>query len=194
VLLLPESTPEGSALTLRDEGRAYYRQFELGGQTNWKRAQLKLSYVRSRASADLNEFDFFLGSFPVPIVPHNIFGRSPTDVPNRVLASGHITLPRKMWINPLIEFRSGFSYRARDVFQNFLTAEHRYPSYVSVDANIGRRFQATKKYGLIVAIAGSNLTNHFNAQTVHANTADPAFGSFFATNGRHLRLDFDVDF
>jgi hypothetical protein len=194
VLLLPESTPEGSALTLRDEGHSYYRQFEIGARTNWKKAQMNLSYVRSRAVGDLNEFDFFLGSLPVPIVPRNIMGTLPTDVPNRVLASGHVDLPRKFWVNPLIEFRSGFSYRARDVFQNFLAADNRFPGYVSVDARVGRRFQPTKKYGLIVSAAGTNLTNHFNATTVHANTADPAFGAFFANYGRHLRLDFDVDF
>ena len=194
VLLLPESTPDGSALTLRDEGHSYYRQFEVGARTSWKKAQLNLSYVRSRAIGDLNEFDFFLGSLPVPVVPRNIMGTLPTDVPSRVLASGHLDLPRKFWINPLLEFRSGFSYRARDVFQNFLAADHRFPGYVSVDARLGRRFQPTKKYGLIVSIAGTNLTNHFNATTVHNNTADPAFGSFFANNGRHLRLDFDVDF
>ena len=194
VLLLPESTMSGSALTLRDEGHSYYRQFEFGARTAWKKAQMNLSYVRSRAVGDLNEFDSFLGPLPVPVVPRNIMGTLPTDVPNRVLASGHVDLGRKFWINPLLEFRSGFSYRARDVFQNFLAAEHRYPGYVSVDARLGRRFQPTKKYGLIVSLAGTNLTNHFNATTVHYNTADPAFGSFFANNGRHLRLDFDVDF
>ncbi len=194
VLLLPESTPEGAALTLRDQGHSYYRQFEFGARTSWKRAQLDLSYIRSRAIGDLNEFDFFLGSLPVPVVPHNVMGHLPTDVPNRVLASGHIDLPRKFWINPLIEFRSGFSYRARDVFQNFLAADNRFPDYLSVNARLGRRFQPTKKYGLIVSLAGANLTNHFNATTVHANTADPAFGSFFANYGRHIRLDFDVDF
>ncbi len=155
---------------------------------------MNLSYVRSRAAGDLNEFDFFLGSLPVPVIPHNLFGTLPTDVPNRVLASGHIDLPKKLWINPLVEFRSGFSYRPRDVFQNFLAAERRYPGYMTVDARIGRRFQATKKYGLIVSIAGSNLTNHFNSLAVHNNKADPAFGQYFGSYGRRARIDFDVDF
>lgn len=194
VLLLPESAPDGSALTLRDQGHSYYRQFEFGARTRWKKAQMNLSYVRSRAVGDLNEFDSFLGSLPVPVVPNNILGRLPTDVPNRVLAYGHVDLFRKFWLNPLLEYRSGFPYRARNVFQNFVSTDNRFPGYLSVDARIGRRFQPTKKYGLIVSIAGTNLTNHFNATTVHNNTADPAFGSFFANNGRHLRLDFDVDF
>ncbi len=194
VLLLPEASPDGYALTLRDEGRSNYRQWKVSTRTHWKRLQTDISYVHSRALGDRNEFDFFLGALPVPVVPKNVYGSLPADVPDRVLASGHVDLLKKVWLNPMIEFRSGFSYRGRDVFENFLAAEQRYPSFASVSARIGRRFQATKKYALIVSIAGSNLTNHFNALAVHSNVADPSYGQFFGSYPRRLRLDIDVDF
>jgi len=33
-----------------------------------------------------------------------------------------------------------------------------------------------------------------NALAVHANTADPQFGTQFGSYGRRFRLDFDVNF
>ncbi len=194
ILLLPEAVATGNLLALRDLGKSRYRQLEFTTRTQWKKAQVSFSYVRSRAIGDLNEFDTFLGSFPVPTVPQNRFGTLPTDVPNRFLAFGQLSLPRKIVLSPLLEFRTGFPYQTRDVFQNFVATTQRYPDYFSLDARIARRFQVTKKYGVIMAISGTNLTNHFNALAVHANTADPQFGQFFGSYNRRARLDIDVDF
>ena len=194
ILLLPEPSPTGNALVLRDLGRSRYRQIELTTRTQWKRGQMTFSYVRSCAVGDLNEFDTFLGSFPVPTVPENRYARLLTDVPNRFLAFGELNLPRHLRLNPFIEYRSGFPYQTRDVYQNFVATSQRHPNYFSLDARIGRRFQVTSKYALNISILGTNLTNHFNALAVHANTADPQFGQFFGSYDRRARLDFDVDF
>lgn len=194
ILLLPEPSPTGNALVLQDVGRSRYRQIELTTRTQWKRAQMSFSYVRSHAAGDLNEFDTFLGSFPVPTVPENRYARLLTDVPNRILAFGELQLPKNLRLNPLLEYRTGFPFQTRDVYQNFVATSHRYPDYFSLDARIGRKFQVTSKYALNISILGTNLTNHFNALAVHANTADQKFGQFFGSYDRRARLDFDVDF
>jgi hypothetical protein len=52
---------------MRGSGRAGYRQLELTGR--WQMPdgqQLFFSYVRSRAQGDLNEFNNYLGNFPLP--------------------------------------------------------------------------------------------------------------------------------
>jgi hypothetical protein len=43
-------------------------------------------------------------------------------------------------------------------------------------------------------VSGFNLTNHFNALSVHANTADPQYGVFFGNYHLRYRADFDVLF
>ena len=194
ILLLPEPSPTGNALVLQDLGRSRYRQIEFTARTQRKRSQMSFSYVRSRAVGDLNEFDTFLGSFPVPTVPQNRYARLLTDVPNRFLAFGELNLPKHLRLNPLIEYRTGFPYQSRDVYQNFVATSRRYPDYFSLDARIGKRFQVTSKYALNISILGTNLTNHFNALAVHSNTADPQFRQFFGSYDRRARLDFDVDF
>ena len=197
ILLLPEATtvPHTSALDLRDLGRSRYRQLELGSRMQWHEGELSLSYIHSSARGDMNEFDTFLGSFPVPIVPDNRFSTLPTDMPNRLLGFGQFKLPKKISITPLVEVRDGFSYQVRDILQNFVPGPAtRLSRYFSADARIAKDFQVTGKYILTVAIGGTNLTNHFNALAVHANTADPQFGTQFGSYGRRFRLDFDVNF
>jgi hypothetical protein len=43
-------------------------------------------------------------------------------------------------------------------------------------------------------VAGSNLTDHFNPVSVHANIADPQYGVFFGQYRRRFTADFDVIF
>jgi hypothetical protein len=52
----------------------------------------------------------------------------------------------------------------------------------------------TKKYGVRLSLRGFNLMNHFNPRDVHANTADPQFGKFFASYRRYFTGGFDILF
>ena len=50
------------------------------------------------------------------------------------------------------------------------------------------------KYTLRPSISVTNITNHFNALEVHANTADHQYGQFFGNYDRHVRFDLDLVF
>jgi hypothetical protein len=43
-------------------------------------------------------------------------------------------------------------------------------------------------------VSGFNLSNHFNALSGHANSADPLYGVFFGNYRLRYRADFDVLF
>jgi hypothetical protein len=45
-----------------------------------------------------------------------------------------------------------------------------------------------------LSVSSYNLTNHFNPEALHYNTADPAFGIFFGGRGRRFTADLDVLF
>jgi len=45
-----------------------------------------------------------------------------------------------------------------------------------------------------LSVTGNTLSNHFNALAIHANVADPLFGTFFGNYPRRFRADFDVIF
>jgi hypothetical protein len=188
-----------SGIVLRSAGQATYRALELTARFHLPhKDQFFVSYVRSRARGDLNDFNSYFGDFGAPVIRENQYSNLPFDVPNRLIAWGTFNLPRRITIAPIFEARTGFPYSVRDAEQNFVglrnSDQTRFPTFLSLDAEIAKEFQVTKKYGVRLSLRVSNATNHFNPRNVHANTADPQFGEFFASYHRFFSGGFDVLF
>ena len=67
----------------------------------------------------------------------------------------------------------------------------------SIDHSLSSCLWATEyqlSHSLRFALTVLNMTNHFNALDVHANTGDPQYGVFFGNYQRKFRGDFDVIF
>src|SRR5215471_735401 len=188
-----------SAIVLRSNGNASYRALELTSRFNLKKDDaFYVSYVRSRSRGDLNDFNTYFGDWSNPIIRTNQYSNLPFDVPNRLVAWGKIGLPKRSSISPIIEWRSGFPFSVRDEQQSFVGVRNsdqtRFPNFFSVDLEMAKEIQLTKKYGVRLSVTGFNLTNHFNPRDVHANVADPQFRSFFAPYHRYFTGGFDILF
>lgn len=199
-ILDPETDFRGqAAIVLRSAGEARYRAFELMARfTLQQNDSFYVSYVRSRARGDLNDFNSYFGDVGSPIIRSNQYSNLPFDVPHRLLAWGTLSLPHRITIAPIIEWRTGFPYSRLDAEQRFVGLRNhtatRFPPFFSLDLEVAKIFQATRRYGVRLALRGFNLTNHFNPQNVHANIADPRFGIFFASSGRTFAGSFDLLF
>ena len=209
VIVTPKVVQGQDALVIGGGGKSRYRQLEVTSRFNWHDGQeLFLSYVHSRSTGDLNEFNNHLGNFPTPIVRPNVFGNLPGDLPHRFLAWGTLKLPWQMRIAPLVEYRTGFPYSVLDAAQNYVGTPNkpRLPNFFSLDARVTREFSINRAVeGVLhyklqsptsvrVSVSGFNLTNHFNPPSVHNNINDPQFGLFFGQNRRRFRLDLDLIF
>ena len=188
-----------SGIVLRSAGQATYRALELTARFRLpNKDEIFVSYVRSRARGDLNDFNSYFGDFGQPLIRANQYSNSPTDVPNRLIAWGTLHLPHRITVSPIFEARTGFPYAVVDAEQNFVGRRNsdrtRFPAFVSLDAEFAKEFQVTKKYGVRLSLRGFNLTNHFNPRDVHANLADPQFGQFFASYRRFFTGGFDILF
>src|SRR6266478_6475987 len=188
-----------SGIVLRSAGQATYRALELTARLRLPhKDQFFISYVRSRARGDLNDFNSYFGNKELVLMRQNQYSNLPFDVPNRLLAWGTINLPRRITIAPIFEVRSGFPSSVRDAEQNFVGVRNsdqtRFPTFLSLDAEIAKEFQVTKKYGVRLSLRVFNATNHFNPRDVRANTADPRFGEFFASYHRFFTGGFDIIF
>jgi len=187
-------------IVLNGDGSSTYKQFETTTKLSWRGGQqLVFSYTRSRAQGTLNNFDTFLGNFPVPELRPVMYSNLPADLPNRFLLWGHVKVPFwKLEMQPVVEFRTGFPYARYDVMQNYIGVPYsdatRFPDFFSADTRLMRDFKVTPKYGVRLSVTGFNLTNHFNALAVHDNVADPQSGVFFGNYHRRYRFDFDVLF
>ena len=188
-----------SAIVLRSAGNASYRALELTARVQLPTKDMfYVSYVRSRSRADLNDFNSYFGDFGAPIIRQNQYSNSPFDVPNRFLAWGTVSLPRRVTIAPIFEMRSGFPYSVRDAGQNFVgtrnSSRTRFPPFLALDVEFAKEFQVTKKYAVRLSLNGFNLTDHFNPRDVRGNIADPHFGEFFNSYRRYFSGGFDVVF
>ena len=197
--LSPKFVAGKDALVLAGDGNFLNRQLELTAQFKWTaKHQVVVSYVRDESNGNLSEATRFLGNFPYPIVENGGYTNSTASVPNRLLIWGGFSLPWKMRVLPLLEYRSGFPYALRDVKQNYVGTPYsdhtRFPRFFSFDASLSKDVQITPKYAVQFTVRGLNLTNRFNPLAVHANSADPQFDTFFGNYNRRFRLDFDVLF
>lgn len=201
VTMNPVAPPPGSTLgsmLLTGNGQSRYRQLQIMSRIRLQgdKQQLFVSYVRSRAQGDLNDFNNYLGNFPAPIIRPNEFGNLPTDLPNRFLAWGLLHFPWKMQLAPILEWRSGFPYLVTDAAQAYVGSpyQQRYLNFVSLDARISKDFKVNAKYTVRFSVSTYNLTNHFNPDSVYSNTDAPLYGLFFGQHKRRFFADFDVFF
>jgi hypothetical protein len=195
VVLDPQLVAQRYALM--GTGRSRYLQAEIGARAQWRNGQqVYVSYTRSLAEGNLNDFSNFLGNFPAPLIRANLYSRLPGDLPNRLLAWGRVNLPWTMQLLPMTEFRSGRAYASVDALGNYvgLPYTQRYPDFFSADARLLKDVKVNGKYTLRFSVTGLNLTNHFNALAVHANVEDPQYGVFFGNYHRRYRGDFEVLF
>ncbi|MDR3699945.1 MAG: TonB-dependent receptor [Candidatus Sulfopaludibacter sp.] len=193
----PDPATGIGANELVGSGQARYRQVEATARLKLKESSdLFFSYVNSHARGDLNDFNNYLGSFPIPLIRPNQFSNLAGDIPNRFLAWGTIKLPLRFLISPMLELRNGFPYFITDAAQNYVGVpnQNRYPLFAALDSRLSKDIQVTPKYAVRLSVSGFNLSNHFNPESFHNNIADPAYGVFFGQRQRRFTFDFDVLF
>lgn len=194
--LQPEMVHNQNALVLGSSGPARTHQYEITAKIGAEgRRQFFFSYVRQQARGDINDASGYFGDFPFPVVRQNLIASLPNEIPNRFLLWGTYALPRKVQLNPHIEYRNGFPYQPTDVLQQYIALgsgpQYRFPRYFAFDLCVSKDFQITKKHAIRISVPMLNITNHFNRLEVHSNIADPQYGTFFGNYPRRILLDFD---
>ena len=194
---VPDPATQTAATLLSGTGTARYRQFDLTARVRaGAKREMLFSYVRSRATGDLNDFAQYVGSFPNAIIHPNQAATLPTDLPNRFVSWGSLQLPLAFGLAPAFEYRNGFPYSVVNEQQRYVGVPNskRFPNFLSADARVWRDFKVNAKYSVRLSVSGFNLTNHFNPEATHWNTADSAYGLFFGERHRRFTADFDVLF
>ena len=147
------------------------------------------SYTRSSAIGNLNDFNSFFGNLENPVIRPDERGPLPWDAPNRVLLWGSITLPRGFAVFPVLDTRTGFPLSNVDADRNFVgprNAAGRYPAFMSLDAQITKKF-VVFGHNATIGLKVFNITNHFNPRDYQGNLASRSFGAFDNSVGRTFR-------
>ncbi|HEX3144113.1 MAG TPA: TonB-dependent receptor [Pyrinomonadaceae bacterium] len=193
-----EPLAPANQLLLQNAGRSLYREFQVVTRFRFQEGRnIFLSYVRSQARGDLNDYNTYFGNLRNAVIRPNEYGRQNFDVPNRLLFWGDFALPHQIVISPVVEYRNGFPYSAVNEQQDFVSARNaagRYPHLLTLDVLVMKGVAIPfkgKKYHGRVGITFFNVTNHFNPRDVQNNITSPQFGGFYNSPGISARLKFE---
>jgi hypothetical protein len=192
VIPMPDvsDSPSGTSLLgLAYSGKSRYHALEAALHFQpTERDELDISYIHSSAFSDLNLLSNIFVPFEAPVIRPNSYGISPSDVPNRLVATGSFALPFKMTICPVLDVHSGLPYSAVDTVQNYVGAPDslRFPYYFSLDFQVYRDFSLSRftihdrpdNRILHVGVFSIDVTNHQNPNDVFNNVTSPSYGDF----------------
>ncbi|HEU4930458.1 MAG TPA: carboxypeptidase regulatory-like domain-containing protein [Pyrinomonadaceae bacterium] len=190
--------PTLNALLLQNNGRSRYRELQAVARFRFQEGRnIFLSYVRSEARGNLNDFNTYFGNLKQAVIRPDEYGKQPFDVPNRLLFWGDFAVPFDMVVTPVVDWHSGFPFSIVDEKQNFVGPRNeggRFPQLLTLDLLVMKalkiRFRG-KEYKGRAGFTVFNITNHWNPRDVQNNLGSGQFGTFFNSPDRSIRLKFE---
>ena len=199
-LLNPEATLDGDFLTLSNQGRDRYREFEVTAKYRLgSKSHLTASYVRSSSIGDLNDLNSIFGNAGQGVIRANERSFLPFNAPNRFLFWADVAAPFKVTVSPVVDVHTGFPFSTVDEQLDFVGPRNeggKFPRFATVDLQILKEIKLPIKDGLKarIGIRIFNLLNSFNPVDLQNNVASPRFGTFFNSRDRQFRGKFIIDF
>ncbi len=182
--IVPAAGSSSGFMVLENMGLSNYRQAEITARYKpSERNELNVSYAWSQSRGDLNTLSDTFLPLQVPVIRPNAYGVLPSDIPNRVLAWGYITLPKKFVFSPVADIHTGFPYSNVDNYQNYAGVPDslRFPIYFSLDVKLSREFtvrmpfkENAKRKKISIGVFSQDVTNRHNPHDVYNNVNIPA--------------------
>jgi Carboxypeptidase regulatory-like domain len=188
----PFTAPVGqqSFLALANTGSSHYRELETTLHfTIHGNHEVNASYIRSQTRGDLNNLSSVLIPFEQPVIRPNVYGILPYDIPNRLVAWGIFSLPKRIKFSPIADLHSGQPYSNIDTLQNYVGTPNgqRFATFFTLDIKVYRQFRVPffgsehgkgKGHHVRLGFYSLNVTNHGNFNAVYNNVTAPNFGQF----------------
>jgi len=202
--ILPVGGGASGFMVLDNSGRSNFQQAQITARYRpSERNEINVSYAWSRARGDLNTISDSFLPVQVPVIRPNLFGVRPSDIPNRVLTWGYITLPKKFVFSPVADIHTGFPYSNVNVLQNYVGVPDslRFPIYFSLDVKLSREFTVRmpfkdngKRKKINIGVFSQDVTNRLNPHDVYNNVTapPPLFGQFAGFQRRLTGLDINL--
>ena len=190
--------PTANALLLQNNGRSRYREFQAVARFRFQEGRnIFLSYVRSQALGNLNDFNTYFGNQKHAVIRPDEYGKQPFDAPNRLLFWGDFALPHDLVLTPVLDWHTGFPFSVVDEQQDFVGPRNeggRFPQLMTLDVLVMKglkiKFRGKEHKGR-AGFTVFNITNHWNPRDVQNNIASGQFGTFFNSPDRSVRLKFE---
>lgn len=174
---------------LASDGQSHYRELEFTAHYSRNSAELNVSYVRSIARGDLNELAAFMDTVMKPVIGQNAYAPANADVPHRLFVRGRVN-PTPTWLlTTVMDLRTGTPYSAVNEALDFTGPRNslRFPDVFRLDIGFEHKFSNLKAKPWI-GFRFYDALNSFNPMDVQNNISSPAFGSFYNSEIRQIRL------
>jgi hypothetical protein len=175
---------------LSSDGRSAYREAEIGVHyTAGTALDVNASYVRSFARADLNAFTSFFDSVMWPVVGRNQYAPARADAPNRVFVRAR-AMPAPSWLLVgILDWRTGLPYSVVDEALEFVGSRNsrRFPRYARLEVGVDHRVKLLQ-FRPWIGVRVENALNAWLPTDVQHNIGSPAFGTFYNSEFRQLRI------
>jgi hypothetical protein len=160
---------------------------------------VNVSYVRSKAYGNLNDFNQFFGNNGVAVIEPDQQGRLPFDAPNRVLAWGEWQAPFKFTVLPVLDLHTGFPWANVRETREFAGPRNseRFPRFASLDLQATRPVALHflhERFKARVGFSVFNLLNRFNPRDVQNDIDSTRYDALFNGVGRTFRGKFTLEF
>ena len=188
---------ESGMLAVDSGGHGSYQEVQVSARRTWANdQQLFVSYVRSSAQGELNDFTEVFKGMDSPLVQPGGMARLSTDARNRVLTWGTFNLPQRVVVSPVVDKAQAAQPHRGPHVHLHLQAQQLAPLLVPhilqvrqmlgqlVDRPVQR--QLRRRQGDL-GVQLFNLTNHRNPRDVYAVLGTPRAGQFANSVGPILR-------
>jgi len=184
------SSPTTGQLLLTASGKSSY----LGGEiamhfSAGDRADINVSYTRSRAHADLNTMANYFDTIMSPVLGRNEYAPAPADAPNRLLARGRFT-PRPKWlVIGILDWRSGLPWSPTSDTLDYVSPRNalRFPAYFRLEAGIERKVKILK-FRPWIGVRVWNALDSFLPVDVQSNLGSASYGTFYNSEYPQIRI------
>ncbi len=182
-------------LLVDSTGRSNYGGAEAALRHTWREHdQLFVSYTRSSARGEFNDFSSLFASGDTEVLQAAGQVRLASDAPHRLLAWATLTLPAGFGLAPAVEWRSGFPYSVVDARRQLVGTPNSssFPAFFSLDLTVDKTLTIKRKR-VKLNVQLFNATNHSNPRDVFAVLGSPRFGTFVNSIGPTVRGDIGID-
>jgi hypothetical protein len=186
----PLQTGTAGELRLTSDGRSTYFGAEAGVHFSYgERADVNVTYTRSRARSDLSTLSNYFDTIMWPVLGRNAYAASPADAPNRLLARGRFTPWPKWLVIGIADWRSGLPYSITDDALDFVGPRNvlRFPTYFRLEAGIERHVKLFK-FQPWIGVRVWNALDSFLPVDVQSNLGSPNFGTFYNSEYPQIRI------
>jgi carboxypeptidase family protein/TonB-dependent receptor-like protein len=177
-------------LRLTSDGRSSYFGAEAGAHfSDGDRADINVTYTRSRARSDLNTLSNYFDTIMWPVFGQNAYAASPADAPHRLLARGRFTPWPKWLVIGIADWRSGLPYSITNDTLDFVGVRNvlRFPTYFRLEAGIERHVKLFR-FQPWIGVRVWNALDSFLPTDVQSNLGSPNFGTFYNSEYPQIRI------